>query len=290
MRKTDKNISVFLGCECDYETAAAAIFGAPFDSTASFRPGARFGPQAMRNDSAGLETYSPYQGADLRDCRVFDCGDSDLCIGDSDIALSQIESLAGEIYGDGKIPVMLGGEHLVTLGSVRAAVKRFPDLNVIHFDAHADLRDSYLGARLSHATVMRRCYELLRGGTVYSFCIRSGDKTEFDFAESGAVKMRKFDFAGLDEVTEKLRKSGAPVYLTVDLDCLDPSAFPGTGTPEAGGVTFLQLLGAVLEACKTDIVGADITELAPALDQSGVSTATACKLLREMLIAVTKKA
>ena len=151
------NIETFIGCESSYEEAKIVLFGAPFDSTTSFRPGARFGSAAMRHESFGLETYSPYQDKDLTDCAVFDSGDLELCFGSAEAALADIEARAEEILADGKLPLLMGGEHLVTLGSVRAVCKRYPDLHVIHFDAHADLRDDYLGARLSHACVIRRC-------------------------------------------------------------------------------------------------------------------------------------
>ena len=176
------NVETFIGCDSDYSEARIVLYGAPFDSTTSFRPGARFGPAAMRHESFGLETYSPYQDADLTDCKVFDSGDMELCFGSSEAALADIEARAEEILADGKLPLLLGGEHLVTLGAVRAAVKKYPDLHIIHFDAHADLRDDYLGAKLSHACVIRRCHELIGDGRIHQFCIRSGEREEFAFA------------------------------------------------------------------------------------------------------------
>ena len=282
-----KNIETFIGCDADYENAGIVLFGAPFDSTTSFRPGARFGSSAIRHESFGLETYSPYQDRDLTDIRVFDCGDLELCFGSAEAALRDIEEKADEILADGKLPFLIGGEHLVTLGAVRAAVRKYPDLHIIHFDAHADLRDDYLGAQLSHACVMRRCHELTGDGRIHQFCIRSGEKAEFTFA-AAHTDMHKFSFDGLRELTEKLARENTPVYLTVDLDCLDPSLFCGTGTPEAGGVRFTELLDAILAAGKTNIVGADVNELAPMLDASGASTAAACKVVREMLLAIGK--
>ena len=280
-----KNVETFIGCDAAYEEAEIVLFGAPFDSTTSFRPGARFGGSAMRHESFGLETYSPYQDKDLTDCAVFDSGDLELCFGSAEMALADIEARARVILEDGKLPVLLGGEHLVTLGSVQAAVKRYPDLHIIHFDAHADLRDDYLGARLSHACVLRRCHELLGDGRIHQFCIRSGDREEFLFARDH-TDLHPFDFEGLRDTVDTLKEKNVPVYLTIDLDCLDPSCFPGTGTPEAGGVTFVQLLSAILTATEANIVAADLNELAPALDPTGVSTATACKVLRELLLGV----
>ncbi len=279
------NIETFIGCDADWEDARIVLYGAPFDSTTSFRPGARFGSSAIRHESFGLETYSPYQDKDLEEISVFDAGDLELCFGSAEAALKDITEKAGEILAAGKTPFLIGGEHLVTLGAVRAAAKRYPDLHIIHFDAHADLRDDYLGAKLSHACVMRRCHELTGDGRIHQFCIRSGEKAEFAFA-GAHTDLHKFGFDGLKELTWKLEEEKTPVYLTVDLDCLDPSGFPGTGTPEAGGVNFTQLLEAILAVSRCNIIGADVNELAPMLDASGASTAAACKIVREMLLAI----
>lgn len=283
----ERNIETFIGCDAEYEEAKVVLFGAPFDSTTSFRPGARFGSAAIRHESFGIETYSPYQDKDLEDTKVFDCGDLELCFGLAELALSDIEKRADEILVDGKMPILIGGEHLVTLGAVRAAIKKYPDMHIIHFDAHADLRNDYLGAELSHACVMRRCQELLGNGKIHQFCIRSGERAEFAFAREH-TDMHPFSFEGLKEVVEDLKKKNVPVYFTIDLDCMDSSVFPGTGTPEAGGVSFMELLGAILEVGKTNVIGADINELAPMLDTSGVSTATACKVVRELILAIYK--
>ena len=280
-----RNVENFIGCESSYQDAKIVLFGAPFDSTTSFRPGARFGPAAMRHESFGLETYSPYQDKDLEDLAVFDSGDLELCFGSSEMALADIEARAREIVSDGKFPLLLGGEHLVTLGAVRAVLEKYPELHIVHFDAHADLRDDYLGAQLSHACVLRRCHDLIGDGRIHQFCIRSGERAEFLFAAQH-TDMHPFSFDGLAELTEQLTRTQVPVYLTIDLDCLDPSAFPGTGTPEAGGVSFLQLLDAIRTITQANIVAADVNELAPMLDTSGVSTATACKVLRELLLAL----
>lgn len=280
-----KNIVNFIGCGGEYEESRIVIFGAPFDSTTSFRPGTRFGSQAIRNESYGLETYSPYQKKDLTDFKIFDSGDLELPIGDTARVLYQIEDRAGEILRDGKLPFMIGGEHLVTLGSVRAAAKKYPDLCIVHFDAHADLRQGYLGVELSHACVLRRCWELVGDDRIFQFGIRSGDREEFLWAEKGHVNMHPFDLKGLSRAVDRI--SGKPVYFTLDLDVLDPSVFPGTGTPEAGGVTFLELLQAVLLVCgKCRVIACDVNELCPPFDQSGVSTATAGKIVREMLLAL----
>lgn len=281
----EKNIETFLACDAEYEDASIVMFGAPFDSTTSFRPGARFGSSAIRHESFGLETYSPYQDLDLEDYEVFDSGDLELSFGSNAAALLDITKRTQIILEDGKLPFMIGGEHLVTLGAVRAITEKYPDVQIIHFDAHADLRNDYLGVELSHACVLRRCHELVGDGKIHQFCIRSGERSEFAFAKEH-TNMHKFNFDGLDELVEELTASQVPVYFTIDLDCLDPSIFPGTGTPEAGGVSFMELLMAIQKVAKTNIVGMDVNELAPALDQSGTSTAVACKVVRELMLAV----
>lgn len=278
-----KNIETFLGCDNDFDESKIVIFGAPFDSTTSYRPGTRFASRHMRAESYGLETYSPYQNLDLEDIKVFDSGDLELCFGDTSVALEDITNRTREILDAGKLPLMIGGEHLVTLGAVRAVYEKYPDLYVIHFDAHADLRNEYLGASLSHASVMRRVWDMVGDGKIFQFGIRSGDRAEFEWGKEH-VKTQLFDFDGLERVVKKLK--GKNVYFTIDLDVLDPSVLPGTGTPEAGGVTFNELKDAILKVSKLNIVGMDINELSPMLDASGASTAAALKIMRELLLAV----
>lgn len=281
-----KNIETFIGCDSDYTDAELVIFGAPFDSTTSYRPGTRFGPSAIRHESFGLETYSPYQDKDLEDHAIMDSGDLELCFGSSEQALKDIQGRAEQILQDGKIPLLLGGEHLVTLGSVRAAVQKYPNLHIIHFDAHTDLREDYLGAKLSHACVIRRCHDILGDGRIHQFGIRSGERTEWKFARAGHTDLHPFNLNGLKETVKALQN--APIYFTIDLDVLDPSCFPGTGTPEAGGVDFMQLLEAIRTVCSGNVVAADVNELCPILDQTGASTAIAGKVVRELMLAILK--
>lgn len=283
----NKNIETFIGCDCDFAQAKIVLFGAPFDGTTSFRPGTRFGPHAIRAESFGLETYSPYQDKDLLDCFIMDSGDLELCFGSPERVLTDIQHRTELILSANKLPFMVGGEHLVTLGAVRAVAAKYPDVSIIHFDAHADLRQDYLGETLSHACVMRRCHDLLGDGRIYQFGIRSGDREEFQWAKEGHTHFNPFNFDTLDSVISQLQ--GKNVYFTLDLDVLDPSIFPGTGTPEAGGVTFEQLRQAAEKVCsQCNVVGCDVNELSPAYDQSGVSTAVAGKIIREMLLALCK--
>lgn len=279
-----KNVEVFMGCDKGPRFASTMLFGAPFDSTTSYRPGTRFGSAAIRHESYGIESYSPYQDKDLEDANVIDLGDLELCFGDVNKALDRIEERTRHVLHASKRPFMLGGEHLVTLGAFRAVAAMYPDVHIIHFDAHADLRDDYLGAKLSHACVLRRCWELVGDGRIHQFGIRSGDREEFAWGRTH-VSTRRFDFEGLEEILNQLE--GKPVYFTVDLDVMDPSIFPGTGTPEPGGVTFDALRQAVTLVCsRAKVVGCDVNELSPHYDQSGVSTIVACKIVREMLLAL----
>lgn len=273
----------FIGCASEFAAAQAVLFGAPYDSTTSYRPGARFGSAAIRNESYGIETYSLYQDRDLVGLAVCDAGDLELPFGAPEPALDLIETETSRIFDAGKVSVMLGGEHLVTLGAVRAAVRHHPGLHILHFDAHADLRTDYLGNPLSHACVLRRCHDALGDGRIFQFGIRSGTREEFAFAAEGHVRMERFAADTLPSVT---LPKGTPVYLTVDLDVLDPSEFPGTGTPEAGGLSFEVLRRALMDVfARFQVVAFDLVELAPMLDASGRSTALACKLLRECLLA-----
>ena len=297
--------SQFIGCDKPYREADTVLFGAPYDSTTSFRPGTRFGPSAMRQESFGIETYSPALDKDLvDDTKVFDSGDIELPFGAPEPALKMIEERTAQILEDGKRPFLLGGEHLVTLGAFRAVQKKYPNVVIIHFDAHADLREDYLGNPLSHACVLRRCHDLIGDGRIFQFGIRSGTREEFAFMKAGHVTTEPFTSTTLKGVVEKVGRwegekvrgtdshhltisPSQPVYLTIDMDVLDPSEFPGTGTQEAGGFSYLQLLADMRLICrKLNVVAMDNVELSPGLDPTGRSTALACKFLRECLLAL----
>lgn len=270
-------MSIFMSSQSE---GSICLFGAPFDSTTSFRPGSRFGPGAIREASFGLETFSPALGADLEDCSYMDIGDPELPFGDPTFALSIIEGKASGILSENRIPFLLGGEHLVSLGAIRAAAKAYPDMRVIHLDAHADLRDEYLGMKLSHATVMRRVCDLLGSDAVSQIGIRSCTREEFALASTLGCPP--------DDIVAKV--GGKPCYITCDLDILDPSILPGTGTPEPGGLMFSELTRILVSLItKLNIIGLDVVELAPQLDPSGVSAITAAKVVRECLIALGSK-
>ena len=277
------NIETFIACESSYEEAQTVLFGAPYDSTTSYRPGTRFASRAIRSESFGLETYSPYQDKDLEEIQVFDSGDLELSFGRVDLALADIKARTQTILADNKRPFMIGGEHLVTLPAVEATFEKYPDLQVIQFDAHTDLRESYLDAKLSHATVIRRIHDFLGDGKIHQFGIRSGERAEFQFAKEH-TNLHKYNLDGLKETVSALKDT--PVYLTIDLDVFDPGVFPGTGTPEAGGIFFMEFVESLKLISQLNIVALDVNELSPTLDQSGASTALACKVVRELLLAI----
>ena len=277
------NSNAFIGCTSTYEEADIVIYGAPFDNTTSFRPGARFGSQAIRNESYGLEEYSVYQDAKISDYAIHDASDLVCPFGDTKESLNVIEEFSRKIVQDSKILVLLGGEHLITLGAIKPVFEKYPNLVVIHFDAHTDLRDQFLGQKLSHATVMRRVCELVKDDRIYQFGIRSGEKEEFEFSQEH-THMYRYDLRAVRETIKTIKNR--PVYFSLDLDVLDPSVFCGTGTPEPGGISFKELLNAVLEMKGLNIVGCDIVELSPHYDHSGASTAAACKITREILLAI----
>lgn len=278
------NIHTFIGCDSPFEESDLVIFGAPFDSTTSFRPGTRFAADYIRMDSYGLETYSPYMDKDVSDYALTDIGNLELPFGNAEKSLNLIEETASTIFNAGKKPFLIGGEHLVSLGSIRAAYKAYPDMVLLHFDAHADLRDDYMGEPLSHASVIRRSWDFLGDGKIYQFGIRSGERAEFEWA-SIHTHLEKFSYKTLSSVVDRLNQQ-VPVYVTIDLDVFDPSIFSGTGTPEPGGIFFNDMIEILRTIAPLNIIGADVVELSPHYDQTGVSTATACKVIRELMLAM----
>lgn len=280
------NILNFIGFDSEYKKSEIALFGAPFDGTVSYRPGTRFAPGAIRNESYSIESYSPYLDMDLEEHFLCDLGDLDFPFGNTEKVLKMIQEKTEKILKDKKVPIMLGGEHLVSYGAISACFKEYKDLQIIHFDAHTDLRDDYLEEKFSHATVIRRVWDLLGDDRIFQFGIRSGTKEEFEFGKKHTF-LQAFNLNGLEKIKDIIKDK--PVYLTVDMDVLDPSIFPGTGTPEAGGITFNELLQGIHSLKGLNIVAADLVELAPNYDPSGVSTVVACKLLREITLTILNK-
>lgn len=279
------NISTFIACDRPFAQSRLVLFGAPFDSTTSFRPGTRFGPNAIRQESFGIETYSPYQDMDLEDCAVCDVGDLELPFGNGARALEMISEQSRFILETGKKQLMLGGEHLITLGAFREALRIWPELCLIHFDAHTDLREHYLGEALSHASVIRRCWEGAGDGRIFSFGIRSGTRAEWRWAEQH-IRLCPYDAAGFAAALQQI--GARPIYLSLDLDVLDPAECPGTGTQEAGGLRFGELMSCIARLPGRQVVAADLCELNPSLDPSGRSTALAIKLCREIALSMLK--
>lgn len=269
----------------EHETSRLVLLGIPFDATSSFRPGSRFAPDHIRLYSEGIESYSPYQHKDLADCSFTDGGNIDLTISNFSVLREAVHSQVKHYLTSEQKVLALGGEHLISLPVVAAYTERYPDLKVIHLDAHADLRDEYLGEKYSHATVIRRISEMIGVENLYQFGIRSGTGEEFRFGDRN-THFYPFSLnpVTIQTVVEQLQ--GSPVYLTLDLDVLDPAYFPGTGTPEPGGVSFQELLQALLLFGQLNLVGADLVELCPAYDRTDVSTMTAIKLVRELLLLV----
>ncbi|MBB6691824.1 agmatinase [Cohnella xylanilytica] len=280
--------NVFILSSDDYASSKAVIYGMPMDYTVSFRPGSRFGPGRIREASVGLEEYSPYLDRSLEELAYFDAGDLLLPFGNPARSLDIIGEYVRSVLADGKFPFGLGGEHLVTWPVLQEVHKKYPDLAIIHIDAHADLRESYEGEPLSHSTPIRKAANLIGGKNIYQFGIRSGSREEWAYAREN-INFYPF------EVAEPMRKAlpelaGRPVYVTIDIDVLDPSAAPGTGTAEAGGITSKELLEAVhlIARSGANVVGADVVEVAPIYDPTEQTPITASKLIREMLLGFVK--
>ncbi|MBD1379706.1 agmatinase [Metabacillus arenae] len=282
--------NVFIKSHSTFEDSEAVLYGMPMDWTVSYRPGSRFGPTRIREVSIGLEEYSAYLDRELAEVKYFDAGDIPLPFGNPQRSLDMIEDFVNQVLKADKFPLGMGGEHLVTWPVIKAMYKKYPDLAIIHMDAHTDLREEYEGEPLSHSTPIRKAAELIGPGNVYSFGIRSGMKEEFQWAKEAGMHISKF------EVLEPLKGilptlAGRPVYVTIDIDVLDPSCAPGTGTVDAGGITSKELLGAIHAIAGSDVnvVGADLVEVAPIYDHSEQTANTASKLLREMILGWVNK-
>lgn len=287
MKKFDEAYSgnVFIKSHPNYDESQAVIYGMPMDWTVSYRPGSRFGPQRIREVSIGLEEYSPYLDRDLDDVKYFDAGDIPLPFGNPQKSIDYIEGFVRQLLQDGKIPVGMGGEHLVSWPVMKAVAEKHPDLAIIHMDAHTDLRVSYEGEALSHSTPIRKIAEHIGPKNVYSFGIRSGMKEEFVWAKENGMHISKFEvLEPLKEILPTL--AGRPVYVTIDIDVLDPAHAPGTGTVDCGGITSRELLASIhaIAGSEVNVVGFDLVEVAPIYDSSEQTANTASKLIREMLL------
>ncbi|WP_243495278.1 agmatinase [Priestia aryabhattai] len=282
--------NVFIGSHPVFEESEAVLYGMPMDWTVSYRPGSRFGPTRIREVSIGLEEYSPYLDRELEEVKYFDAGDIPLPFGNPQRSLNIIEEYIDQLLAADKFPLGMGGEHLVSWPVMKAIYKKYPDLAIIHMDAHTDLREEYEGEPLSHSTPIRKVAELIGPENVYSFGIRSGMKEEFQWAKENGMHISKFEvLEPLKEILPTL--AGRPVYVTIDIDVLDPAHAPGTGTVDAGGITSKELLASIHAIAKSDlrIVGGDLVEVAPIYDPSEQTANTASKLIREMILGWVQK-
>ncbi|MFJ5769488.1 agmatinase [Psychrobacillus sp. NPDC093180] len=281
--------NVFIKSKQNYEEAQAVIYGMPMDWTVSYRPGSRFGPQRIREVSIGLEEYSPYLDRELDEVNYFDAGDIPLPFGNASKSLDLIAGFIRQLMQDGKVPVGMGGEHLVSWPVMKTVADNYKNLAIIHMDAHTDLRVEYEGEPLSHSTPIRKIAEYIGPKNVYSFGIRSGMKEEFDWAKENGLHISKFEvLEPLKEVLPTLE--GRPVYVTIDIDVLDPAHAPGTGTVDCGGITSRELLASIHAIANSgvNVVGFDLVEVAPIYDSSEQTANTASKLLREMILGWVK--
>ena len=281
--------NVFIKSHPNYEESKAVLYGMPMDWTVSYRPGSRFGPARIREVSIGLEEYSLYLDRELDEVKYFDAGDIPLPFGNPEKSLKEIKDWVRKLLADGKIPIGMGGEHLVSLPVMEAVAEKYDDVAIIHFDAHTDLRTDYEGEPYSHATPIRKIADQIGPHNVYSFGIRSGLKEEFQWAKENGMFIAPF------EVLEPLKKilptlAGRNVYVTIDIDVLDPAHAPGTGTVDCGGITSKELLASIHEIARSEVnvVGFDLVEVAPIYDHSEMTVNTASKLIREMILGWVK--
>ena len=276
----DADGTIYMGSRRDPDGCRVGLFGVPYDGTTSFRPGTRFGPAAIREVSTGLETYCPQLGLDLEDLAIADLGAVEIPFGAPEPVLESVQQATRAVLDLGLKPLMLGGEHSISSGAVAAVAERQPDLVLVQLDAHADLRDEWLGSRHSHACAMRRCLEVLPSQTLLQLSIRSGTRDEFQELQRTGRLMA--DVAALEAALQPLQ--GRPIYLTVDLDWFDPAVMPGTGTPEPGGYHWRDFAALVTVLRSHNLVAADVVELAPQLDTSGISSVLAAKVTRSLLL------
>ena len=275
----DTEGAIYMASRRDPAGCRVGLFGVPYDGTTSFRPGTRFGPAAIREVSTGLESYCPQLDLDLEDLAFADLGAVAIPHGAPEPVLAAVEQATEAVLDLGLAPLMVGGEHSISSGAVAAVARRHPDLVLVQLDAHADLRQEWLGSQHSHACAMRRCLEVLPSGTLRQIAIRSGTRAEFEELRSSG---RLVAIERMAEALIPLR--GRPLYLTVDLDWFDPAVLPGTGTPEPGGFHWADFAVLVEELSHHRLVAADVVELAPQLDPTGVSAVLAAKVVRSLLL------
>mgnify|MGYP001406302403 CR=1 FL=1 len=285
----NNDTAIFMGSKRSIENCKVSLLGVPYDGTSCFKPGSRFGPSAVREDSYGIETYCPQLNLDLEEINFADVGSIDVPIGDAKLVVEYVKNATDILLNNNLIPLIIGGEHSITIGVIKSIITHYPDLIMIQLDAHADLRDEWLGNKYSHACTMKRCLEILPSKNIFQIGIRSGTKLEFTEMKN----TKRLIPHTLGESAKYLETAledfkGTPIYLTFDLDWFDPSIMPGTGTPEPGGY-FWKDFAAIIEVLKShNLVGADVVELSPKLDHSGISNILAAKVIRSLIMLLNK--
>jgi len=281
--------AIFMGAQREIDQCRVSLLGVPYDGTCCFRPGARFGPSAVREDSYGIETYCPQLNLDLEDINFTDIGSLDVPLGDAKLTLDYIRDATDILLKKNLKPLIIGGEHSITSGVIKSLITNYPDLIMLQLDAHADLRDEWLGSKFSHACTMKRCLEILPSKKIFQIGIRSGTKSEF-LEMNNSKRLIQHTLGKNAKSLEEALKSfkGRPIYLTFDLDWFDPSIMPGTGTPEPGGY-FWGDFAAIIDVIKShNLIGADVVELSPKLDNTGISSILAAKVIRSLIMLLDK--
>ena len=285
----NNNGAIFLGAQRSVDQCKVSLLGVPYDGTCCYRPGARFGPAAVREDSYGIETYCPQLNLDLENIKFADVGSLDVPFGNAKLTIDYVEDATAVLLNNNLKPLIIGGEHSITSGIIKSVIKNYPELLIIQLDAHADLRDEWLGSKFSHACTMKRCLEVLPSKKIFQVGIRSGTKSEF-LEMNKTKRLIQHTLGENAKYLEEALKSfkGTPIYLTFDLDWFDPSIMPGTGTPEPGGY-FWGDFAAVVDVIKShNLIGADVVELSPKFDNSGISSVLAAKVIRSLIMLLNK--
>ena len=280
----------FTGISSAYDKSRFVFFGVPYDKTSTYKAGSRFAPGALRDVSANMELYSVRSKVDLEQVAVHDWGDVDI-VENLVETLGRVKSVCSELLDSNKIPIMAGGEHSIT----KAAADILPeDTGLLSFDAHLDLRDEFLGERLSHATFMRRVSEKLGSNHIMEVGIRAFSTPELDFARKSGVTMitpQDLRETGISKTAQRIRGflSGfSQSYVTVDIDVLDPAFAPGVGNPEPDGISTDELLTLVDASMQKNTVGFDLVEVSPQLD-SGQTAAVGVKVIFEAIAALSTR-
>jgi len=284
--------NVFSGLQRPFEKAKYVLFGVPFDATSTYRTGARFGPNAIRQASLNIETYSFRSGIDVEDLALYDAGDLHVSM-DAQKTVDKTKLVVEAILTAGKMPVALGGEHTITLGTAKGLGAKAAKTAIVSFDAHLDLRSEFLGLKLSHTTFMQLINEEMKPAKIIEVGTRSVCKEELAYAKKAGVEFftsQQIIKQGSLLIAEQLREKLLPyeyLYLTVDMDILDPAYAPAVQNPEPEGITTTDLVDLVCGLCDKRVVGFDVLEIAPIYDQ-GVSAIVAAKVVFEMLCQLEK--